>query len=272
LFLKTTAAVVYCLELAHIIVLSNMFYIKSIKQYGNSNILLTQDPIRVSLPVAGFLGAAANFLMQVSFTNRVRMCYKTPHIAIICWVLASVRFMGFIVAIVLAIRLGPSFHLFQTKWAWILIALWVDNVIVDTIIAASLCYFLAKGRQRSRSRHTIQLINRIIAMTIPTGLVTSVTDMAIVVCFLSSNNPFIWVTIQICEPNIFGNSFFASLNSRSALRNMGPGHISNLILTKTNIAHAIEIETSQVVDVLSDADGYSAHESGMKSKPFLQAE
>jgi predicted membrane protein len=142
------------------------FYVLSIKSYGHSEIVMTKNNT-TSLHVAGLLGGAVDFLVQVSLpfllafvalcislpkaflANRVRRCFKTPYIAIVCWILAFFRFGCSIAATVVVTMLGPSF---PPKWVWLFDATCIISVLVDTIIAASLCYHLVQGRKNSRSR------------------------------------------------------------------------------------------------------------------------
>jgi hypothetical protein len=187
----------------------------------------------ISLHVAGLLGGAVDFLVQVSLpffllvfvalciplpkaflANRVRRCFKTPYIASICWMLAFLRFACSIAATVVVTTLGPSL---PPKWDWLFDATCMISVLVDIIIAASLCYHLAQGRKNSRSRRWVKS-NVTFAMCIEpakfpqydpfdrsnhcddytwvlhalttdahtmlpaTGIVTSVVDIAMLVC------------------------------------------------------------------------------------------
>jgi len=240
--LKALVTTVYCLELAKTIGYSYGFYVLSIKFYGHSEIVMTKNN-SISLHVAGLLGGAVDFLVQAFLANRVRRCFKTPYIASVCWMLAFLRFACSIATTIVVITLGPSL---PPKWDWLFDATCMISVLVDIIIAASLCYHLAQGRKNSRSRRTIRLIDRIIAMTIPTGLVTSVVDIAMFVCFLTLPNTSIYLSMCFFEPSLFSNCFLALLNSRETLLNMVTGvQTSFLGLEKPHSlsgAPAIEIE------------------------------
>lgn len=89
-----------------------------------------------------------NVLFKGFYANRVRRCFKKPYIAIICLTLASLRVLGYIVTVSIAI-LDPAF---APNFFLSLRIVWIDSILVDVIITGSLCYYLAKGRQRSTSR------------------------------------------------------------------------------------------------------------------------
>lgn len=136
----------------------------SIKHYWRSDISI--HPETDSLQVAGVLGGVVDFLVQVSLllfvtilnfynslfkaflANRIRLCFRTPYIAIICYLLAFLRFVCSIASSAVNIMLGSL----PPKWFWLLYAKWIVSVIVDITITASLCYHLAKGRRSSKSR------------------------------------------------------------------------------------------------------------------------
>jgi hypothetical protein len=208
--MKTLVAIVCCLELAHCVCISHAFYIMSIKHYGKPNILTAHDPD--SLIVAGLLGGFIDYMVQLFFANRLRKCFKTPSIAIFCWVLAFLRIVAIIITCAEYVMLGPSFRTFDTKWNWFLTATWIDGVIVDTTIAVSLCYYMWKNRQCSIYGHTTRMIDLVIAMSISTGLVASITAIAILICSLTLKDTFIWLAISLFEPNLFSNCFLVSLN------------------------------------------------------------
>jgi len=114
--------------------------------------------------------------------------------------------------------ISGSLSQFQARWQWLLTAGLVLEACVDLLVATSLCYFLIKSRYHSVHKRTIRLLDKLIAMTIRTGLITSVLSIIIVVCFLTMPEKTTWLAIMICQAKVFANSMLASLNGRSMLR------------------------------------------------------
>ncbi|KAL1937273.1 hypothetical protein VTO73DRAFT_13882 [Trametes versicolor] len=86
----------------------------------------------------------------------------------------------------------------------------------DIIIAASLCYFLYTRRTGIRSTDT--LVNRIITYSIMTGAVTSVVDIAILICFVAMPDNLVYLALFDFLPILYVTSLLAMLNAREHLQ------------------------------------------------------
>ncbi|KIJ66085.1 hypothetical protein HYDPIDRAFT_110231 [Hydnomerulius pinastri MD-312] len=67
-------------------------------------------------------------------------------------------------------------------------------------------------------KRTSLLVNRLVVWTIETGLVTSLTEVAELACFLTMRNNSVWMGISSVVSGIYLNSMLAALNRRSILR------------------------------------------------------
>ncbi|KAI0766214.1 hypothetical protein BD413DRAFT_158281 [Trametes elegans] len=88
----------------------------------------------------------------------------------------------------------------------------------DILIALSLSYLLYAKRSGIKSTDT--LVNRIITYSVMTGTLTSVIDLAIIICFVSMPNNLVYLALYDSAPNLYANSLLAMLNARESLQKM----------------------------------------------------
>ncbi|KAF7761965.1 hypothetical protein Agabi119p4_9957 [Agaricus bisporus var. burnettii] len=104
----------------------------------------------------------------------------------------------------------------------------IAAMIADVIIAASLGYSLAK--RRTGIAQTDDTINRIIRMTIQTGLVTAIFTILEVICFLlipNSTLNFVW---DLALSKLYTNALLSTLNARTSF-----GMSTNVLFTEKSI-------------------------------------
>jgi len=96
------------------------------------------------------------------------------------------------------------------------------SIATDWSISLSLIFFLNKNR--SGMSRTNDIINRIVFYTVNLGLITSVTDIVILVLSLwnSATPQLYFLAIFQVIGNLYANSLMASLNSRAAMREKDP--------------------------------------------------
>lgn len=165
-----------------------------------------------SLRIAFFFSGTVGPVVQAFFATRVAKCFDKPYLALLCWTLTAFRFFSCLVMTAVSVKAH------EQEWAWVLTAGLVIEASVDLLIATSLCYFLVKSRRQTVHQRTIRLLDRLIGMTLPTGLITSIVAVIVVVCYLTISGNFVWVALMFCQTKISSNSMLASLNGRSMLR------------------------------------------------------
>ncbi|KAF5319268.1 hypothetical protein D9619_008303 [Psilocybe cf. subviscida] len=94
----------------------------------------------------------------------------------------------------------------------------VSAVVADWCISLSLIYFLK--RSQSGMANTDSIINRIVFYTVNMGLITSCTDITVLVLSLwDPPQPNLYsISLFQIVGNLYANSLLASLNSRISLR------------------------------------------------------
>ncbi|KIM78604.1 hypothetical protein PILCRDRAFT_824236 [Piloderma croceum F 1598] len=237
--LKALVGLVWLLELAHTICVMHGIYVTTITRRGRT--VLT---IPASLRIAFFFSGTVGPIVQAFFATRVAKCFDKPYLAILCWILMCYRFLSNLVMTAVSVKAH------EQELDWALTSSLVIEAAVDLLIAISLCYYLVKSQRRSVHQRTIRLIDRLIGMTLPTGLVTCIVAIIVIVCYLKMENNFVWVALMFCQTKVCSNSMLASLNGRSILRddlegNMTPGHL------KSHQLEPIPVEITTHIDLSS---------------------
>jgi len=207
--IKALVALILALEWAHSICIAHTFYIITILKYGHIEELATMP---ISLKISTILSSAVSLMVELFFANRIRLFAGNAYIAVFCCVLIVWRAGVGIFAVVGAME-SSNIIVFTEKYRFSIMACGLGATI-DLTIACSLCYFLARYRKTSIER-TVQHIDGLIAWTIETGMVTGLTSVSVLICFVTMPNNLIWLAIYSYMDRLYSNSWLAILNSRA---------------------------------------------------------
>lgn len=212
--MKALVGAVWILELAHTTVVGYTTYHTTITLYG--------EPQRVArlaeLGIIIIIGGLITLCTQSFFALRLYTILPKPYYCIgaLCIFFSAARYAG---SLFLAYQVitTASVTLYQTQWKWLITTLLTGGAALDLFIAVSTFSYLLKKRktvfQRSR-----RLIDYLIAYSIRTGLLTSVTAAVMLICFQLMPSNFVWVGIYIFLGKLYSNSLYSALNSRKKLR------------------------------------------------------
>ncbi|EKM76860.1 hypothetical protein AGABI1DRAFT_108490 [Agaricus bisporus var. burnettii JB137-S8] len=167
---------------------------------------------------------------------------STPVQLFIAWriiVISEKRHIPFIIGLFSLISTGGAIWLAYTvvdirefsrkaELHWPALTWLIAAMIADVIIAASLGYSLAK--RRTGIAQTDDTINRIIRMTIQTGLVTAIFTILEMICFLlipNSTLNFVW---DLALSKLYTNALLSTLNARTSF-----GMSTNVLFTEKSI-------------------------------------
>ncbi|TCD61766.1 hypothetical protein EIP91_007968 [Steccherinum ochraceum] len=89
----------------------------------------------------------------------------------------------------------------------------------DILIALALSYYLLL--RRSGMRRTDHIIIRIITFTVSSGILTSVTDVVILACFVAMPNNLVYLAFFQFVNNFYANALLATRNWMSSLNARG---------------------------------------------------
>ncbi|KAF9554683.1 hypothetical protein CPC08DRAFT_821536 [Agrocybe pediades] len=215
LYYKALVGFIWLGELAHSICVCYFMYNWTIVQYGNPISLIGRPPAALTATI--LIGAFVGPPTQIFFAERVRLVSEGRLLVpLICWS-ASLTLFGMEIFLYVQGERSVSLADFQSKWRWIITAILALSTAVDVLEALSLCYYLDKLRRLSMGRTAVN-IHTIMRLTMETGLLKSMSEVSMLLCFLFMPHNFVWLAIYICLTRFHSNSLLASLNSRAVLR------------------------------------------------------
>ncbi|KIL58677.1 hypothetical protein M378DRAFT_15372 [Amanita muscaria Koide BX008] len=164
------------------------------------------------------LTAVMQSAVQMVYALRLYILTHQLWIPLVCCTGAAYEFIAIVLYGVLI--LNDNFPVNQIKYRWIITSTYITCPIVDAIITVTFCYQLMKDRQYIRQR-TKRIVDKLVLWTIQSGLITSLTAIAIVIMdfALQDSNPlFLVLTVMISS--LYPVTLLALLNARSHLRSM----------------------------------------------------
>lgn len=234
------------LELAHAISVSYGLYLQTITQYGEPETLLK---LPFGFDTCLFFSSGIALLAQCFFARRVWVVTDKKLIPVICFIMASLRFVGSILLAAEAYKMVTLFK-YEDQWEWLITFILVDGACVDVMVAFSLCYNLIEHRRSvTVSLRTVRLLDQLIMWTIQTGLITSLAAVTMTICFLTMKDNYIWLGVYMFLARLFSNSLLASLNARSNLRKLGGfgmAEYPSRFATETKPDQSIHFKTVQI--------------------------
>ncbi|KAJ7155244.1 hypothetical protein C8R46DRAFT_1296632 [Mycena filopes] len=251
--IKLLVGGIWIVELVHTGLTCANTYEKTITFFGREpELFVLSTSFNLSMVLVAVIGP----VVQAFYAYRI---FKLAHRALIpmaCWALSLVRFVNLLGIAIAAFATG-NLPEFEARFSWLVICSLVLSAFTDILITGTTCYYLAQANRGQQFRRTKKMIDLMIVWTIQTGLLTSITSVLMLICFLVMNN-FIWVAILFLVSRSFANSLLSTLNSRTAIREAGRG---TDFLTSASFPHraagaiVIEMSRSQQVDVDSDSRG-----------------
>ncbi|THU93986.1 hypothetical protein K435DRAFT_179999 [Dendrothele bispora CBS 962.96] len=152
------------------------------------------------------------------------------------------------------LSLQPSF-VAMNEYIWALMAWLTSSAACDVVISVSLVRILVKHKNESLIQ-TKSVINKIIILTIQTGIITSVAAVAAVLAFIVQKAVHQHATTQLIWDlslsKLYTNSLLSALNARTRLNKMidaqnGPSHVCYICFDSGRVPD--DSERSRKVDV-----------------------
>ncbi|EIW76481.1 hypothetical protein CONPUDRAFT_64551, partial [Coniophora puteana RWD-64-598 SS2] len=141
------------------------------------------------------------------------------------WGMSTYELMMIVSAIgtAVACRFVPEFQDFQ-KFEEVVVLWLASAVICDVIITASLVYYLNKHKQGFIWSDTV--IDRIIALTVQTGMITAIWATVHMILFLSSTGG-IHLIFNYMLGSLYSNCLMSTLNARVYLKDMSDSNANS---------------------------------------------
>ncbi|KAF5375369.1 hypothetical protein D9615_007925 [Tricholomella constricta] len=210
--IKTLVTTIWTLLFIHTLISAFSLYRRTVKDYGKmSNFDNYPQAMCGAFSLSGLIGS----IVQSFFAYRLRKLSGRSGIAIVCWTLSIVRF-GSVVCISVTTCRATSVHDYVNRWKWLVVFALTISAIVDFLIAGSLSYCLWT-RRKDVFTHAQRVVDKLIAWTIQTGILTSLSSILMLVLYSAIQN-FAWVAAYLVISGLFANYLLASLNARNGLR------------------------------------------------------
>ncbi|KAF7419599.1 hypothetical protein PC9H_002190 [Pleurotus ostreatus] len=208
-------ATIWFLELGQLCSHFHGIYYLTVVHHAN----LVSPPLSVG--VAFLLSSCVGPLVETFYVSRLLVFSSRVVPALVGYVLTLARLAGWLY-LSSSILSVPSFTSVVETYGLLLEILLSGSAAVDLIVAVANCWYLWKGRRRltgnARGNTLRAVIDNIIGYTIKTGLITSISFMITLVCFLMARQYLIWMAVSSALTKVFSNCLLASLNSRPCAR------------------------------------------------------
>ncbi|EIW80013.1 hypothetical protein CONPUDRAFT_74297 [Coniophora puteana RWD-64-598 SS2] len=200
-----------------------------------ANWLFNTDPA-----LNGIIGA----IVQAFFAWRVRQLTRNN------WAFGAIVFFLMMeglcgIGTAIACQIIPEFQNFQRFE--VIVILWLASAaLCDCIVTASLVYHLQTQRQGFSNSDSV--IDKIIALTVQTGMITAVWATIDLVLFLTNRNGYHLIfNYNLC--NLYSNCLMSTLNARTYFREaVESGRPSMSGHTRNKSSILVEVESQRMVE------------------------
>ncbi|KAJ7140591.1 hypothetical protein C8R43DRAFT_1131529 [Mycena crocata] len=217
--LKLLVGSVLFFELCHSVASCHAIYYFTVVLAGVPELSKPVNTYSLSLtPVFETLITA---LVQGFFAYRIRLLSGRIYISLVCWALCVLRLLGGLAVAAegfIDVPREPDYFQLQDNYGWLITAALNVGVVQDLIISGSLCFYIRQMYTPYNLPRSEQLINRLITWTIQTGLITSLTSVAVVISFQTMKHNFVWLALYTFLAKLYSNSLLVSLNARPSNR------------------------------------------------------
>ncbi|KAF7368884.1 hypothetical protein MVEN_00214200 [Mycena venus] len=251
--LKTLVAFVWFCEFAHAVCIGHGLYTYTISNYGNPQRLAGALPKSLATAVlfAGIIAAS----VQGFFTFRIYAFSKQVYIPLFISVMVFVRLLAGLAVFVTALKMS-SLAQTEAQCRWLLPGTWAVSSVNDLTITATLVVVLFKERTHVVHTRTAALVDKLIAWTIETGMLTSISGIFTLACYFTMKDNFVWLAVFMITARLFANNILASLNSRATLRAMAQATMTRPSLTPATelVFTGTDMQTSKITQMTYDHD------------------
>ncbi|KAL5514889.1 hypothetical protein ACEPAG_2205 [Sanghuangporus baumii] len=242
-YLKAYVLSIWILDTVHQAILMEVNYVYFVSGIVNP-ILLTYLPKEIG--IIGFIIAVIDAMVQLFFLRRVwclsgrnRLLTGLLFVLVLSQLALTMTYSGIILNKAL-LRQAATLSVFE-------MIMNTSAVFVDMPLALSMIWFL--WRNRSGVRRTDSIVNRIITLTIGSGLVTAFWAIIAAVSAAVVPRSLIYISSDLIFPKLYFNCMMTSLNARSSLREALNDEIVGMSFGTANISSSV----TQSSNVIKDA-------------------
>lgn len=226
LWIKLLVVWIWLEEIGHTVSVLSGMYLLTVTQFGQPDALaVTTMPTGYAWSIV-FSGSVGS-IVEAFFAHRMYVLSKSWYLPSIAWTLASFRFCGSMVAAAKVFG-NISLDVFSTKWRWLITACFATGAGADLIVAGGLCYYIHREKRVAMGQTTMRILDRLLAYTVETGLVLSMSAVVILIIWGTTPHSFWWFGIFLFYTEVFANSLMASLNTRRVHEDVAGGTVISL--------------------------------------------
>ncbi|KAF8960031.1 hypothetical protein BDZ97DRAFT_1922452 [Flammula alnicola] len=214
--MKVFVAGIWIFEAVHSGIVAHSLYWITVDSFGQE--FAINNPL-IKIYVASIFSALTTAAIQIFFAYRVHLLAgpKSYPTVVLCVLLTATSLLG---QITLAITgyFAESVFDWMARWRVLLLVSYGTATVADVLIAANLCVAFWRRRAEAVHGQVHRLVDRVIAWSLETCLLTSIGMIIMMVLFVKMEN-FGWFSVFFMISRLFSNSLLASLNGRKTLRN-----------------------------------------------------
>ncbi|KAK7051596.1 hypothetical protein VNI00_004575, partial [Paramarasmius palmivorus] len=208
LFLKCFVLLLFVADAAHCVFIVVYLHDSVIEHFDDASFLVNTNWMFNAEPA---LSGMISGMVQAFFGWRVKVITGSWILFVVIQICSSAVFlMG--IATAIACGIVKTFTDFYSIKAIVIIWL-ICTTVADIVITSALVFHLRKFR--TGIRDTDSHIDRIIRLTVPTGMLTAICAMTDLLVFVTGSDGT-HLIFNCILPKLYTNSFLSSLNSRSA--------------------------------------------------------
>ncbi|KAH7907137.1 hypothetical protein BJ138DRAFT_1215573 [Hygrophoropsis aurantiaca] len=215
LWLKILVASVWSLLLGHSIAVAIGLYTISVLnsgQFPTATVFNSRVPLGLasSILISAFIAPIA----QGFFVYRVHVISKHRVIPALFCLVCLWQLVGNFGLGSYAIKYNDSLQHLMADFAWLIQGSIILGAVCDTLVAVMMCYYLRREKSIAITR-TALILNRLMKYTIETGVLTSLTNLTVVICYVTIPTSLVWLAVFLIRAEVYANALLANLNARN---------------------------------------------------------
>ncbi|KAJ3929909.1 MAG: hypothetical protein NXY57DRAFT_1014645 [Lentinula lateritia] len=258
-WMKTLVYTIFLIETAQTALTGADMYYWFVTGYGNLSRFTKSYLSPIDIPL---FAAIISLIVQVFFCHRIYGLQKSfwpicALIFLISLMQASCALYGAVTGLIA----NSGVHEAEVNQR-IVIAWLSGTAIADTIIAAMMILLLIKFR-KEEFHHSIDIMTRIVRLTVETNAVTSSVAIITIIVFLVHPDTSDFYTPTAVMGKLYSNTLLVTFNNRIALREVLPSVISGSLGGPPTLRSSVHPASGEAIKMETFSDVESGHSAVM---------
>jgi len=210
---KLTVAVIWLLDFLHTIMVFSADWVWLIEHFDDLGFV---NRIPWPLGVTVFLNAIITVIVHFFFAYKIYRLSKGNWLVVGPILVLAVTRLSLAIASCAEMLIYSTINEFVEKAAWVFTMGLLTSSILDVVITSSLIWYLDHARTGFMGMD--RTVNRLCLYAVENGLLTSVTTVIALGCWLGMEHNLTSPAIYLILAKLYANSLLATLNSRKHIR------------------------------------------------------